>query len=244
MLVMGVLGYLMRKFHYEPAPFIFAFILGGMFEEKLRQSLLYSSGSFMVFLQRPISASFVIASLLLLVSPLRGLFLRRKSRVTTPEKEASSMPRRSDLWSGAFLLLLGLAYSWEAQKLGLGTPRTPAPGFFPFLLGSLLGLLSLIFLYTTFSRKRTEAPSPGLWKGLRWPKTLLILATITAYIFLVEPLGNLIATLLLMGFLFKGIEPQRWRVALLGAVLSSSETYILFKVFLQVQLPRGILSLG
>ena len=57
MTAFGVLGYLMRKFDFEPAPFILAFILGPLLENALRQSLVISQGSFGIFLTRPISAA-------------------------------------------------------------------------------------------------------------------------------------------------------------------------------------------
>jgi len=40
MLVFGIIGYVFKKYHYEPAPLILAFILEPMFETSLRQSLL------------------------------------------------------------------------------------------------------------------------------------------------------------------------------------------------------------
>jgi putative tricarboxylic transport membrane protein len=40
MVVFGVLGYLMRKFGYEPAPLVLAFVLGPMLENNLRKSLI------------------------------------------------------------------------------------------------------------------------------------------------------------------------------------------------------------
>jgi putative tricarboxylic transport membrane protein len=46
MIVFGVLGYLMRKLGYEPAPLILAFVLGPMMENNLRKSLILSDGSF------------------------------------------------------------------------------------------------------------------------------------------------------------------------------------------------------
>jgi putative tricarboxylic transport membrane protein len=49
MLIFGIIGYLMRRFKYEPAPFIFALVLGPMMENSLRQSLLMSEGSFAIF---------------------------------------------------------------------------------------------------------------------------------------------------------------------------------------------------
>ena len=79
MICFGILGYLMRKFHYEAAPLVMAFVLGPMLEENFRQSLLISKGSLMIFFLRPISAAFITVSLCLLVSPLI-LKLFRKQR--------------------------------------------------------------------------------------------------------------------------------------------------------------------
>ena len=39
MLLFGVVGYLMRKFRYEGAPLILAYVLGPLMEQALRQSL-------------------------------------------------------------------------------------------------------------------------------------------------------------------------------------------------------------
>ena len=46
MIGFGVLGYLMRKFGYEPAPLVLAFVLGPMMENNLRKALIISDGSF------------------------------------------------------------------------------------------------------------------------------------------------------------------------------------------------------
>jgi len=70
MVLFGVLGYLMKKFDYEPAPLVLAFILGPMFENAFRQSLIISGGSILIFLNRPIAAAFLLLSLIFLISPL------------------------------------------------------------------------------------------------------------------------------------------------------------------------------
>jgi putative tricarboxylic transport membrane protein len=85
MLVFGVLGYLMRKFDYEAAPLILAMVIGPMMEEALRQSLILSVGSFTIFLERPISAGFILAAALLLILSL----INRRSGV---EKAWASVP--------------------------------------------------------------------------------------------------------------------------------------------------------
>ena len=73
MLFCGVLGYLMRKFEYEPAPFIMAFVLSPMLETSLRRSLAFSNGGFMIFFTHPISLGcLILASLLLVIAALPG----------------------------------------------------------------------------------------------------------------------------------------------------------------------------
>jgi putative tricarboxylic transport membrane protein len=79
MIFFGLVGWLMRKFGYEPAPLILAYVLGPMLEQALRQSLLISQGSFLIFVTRPISAAALgIALLLLLSNVLPAIKKRRK----------------------------------------------------------------------------------------------------------------------------------------------------------------------
>ena len=84
MLLFGAVGYLMRKFEYEPAPLVLAFVLSPIMEQALRQSLILSSGSFMIFLTRPISSGCLILAVVLLALSAVS-FLR--SRVKEKEAE-------------------------------------------------------------------------------------------------------------------------------------------------------------
>jgi len=67
MAVFGILGYICAKLECEPAPMILGFILGPLMEENLRRAMLLSRGDPTVFFTKPISAGFMIASLILLV---------------------------------------------------------------------------------------------------------------------------------------------------------------------------------
>jgi putative tricarboxylic transport membrane protein len=66
-LLFGVLGYVFIKLDCEPAPLILAVVLGPLMEENLRRAMLITRGDATVFITRPISAGFLIATLLLLV---------------------------------------------------------------------------------------------------------------------------------------------------------------------------------
>ena len=63
----GVLGYFLRKFDYDMAPFILALILGPAIEETFRQTLIRSNGSFNIFLKSPIALTFLVLSGMLLL---------------------------------------------------------------------------------------------------------------------------------------------------------------------------------
>ena len=78
MVIFGGAGYLFRYFGYEAPPLILALVLGPMIGDRLKQSLTISGGSFSIFFTRPISAVFLIITLLVLTSSLlRQIFLRR-----------------------------------------------------------------------------------------------------------------------------------------------------------------------
>jgi putative tricarboxylic transport membrane protein len=77
MILFGMLGYLMKKFAYEGAPMILAFVLSPMLENALRQSLIMSHGSFSIFFTRPIPCALIAVSIFLLISPLIPGFKKR-----------------------------------------------------------------------------------------------------------------------------------------------------------------------
>ncbi len=74
MAVFGVIGYIMKKLGYPPAPAVLALVLGPMVEMSLRQSLTISHGSLSIFFTRPISAALTIFALISLFAPLFRIF--------------------------------------------------------------------------------------------------------------------------------------------------------------------------
>lgn len=88
MLGFGVLGYLMRKFDYEPAPVILAYVLAPLLEVSLRQSLIISGGDVSIFFVKPISLVLLLISAALLVSALiPSIRNRREGIVAQAEDE-------------------------------------------------------------------------------------------------------------------------------------------------------------
>ena len=87
MIVFGIVGYLMKKFEYEGAPLVLAFVLGPLMENNLRKSLIMSQGDFSIFFTRPLAAASLIVALFLLASPFIPYL--RKKREEIPKDEIS-----------------------------------------------------------------------------------------------------------------------------------------------------------
>jgi putative tricarboxylic transport membrane protein len=78
----GIAGYLMRKFGYEPAPLVLAFVLGPLLENNLRKAMILFNGDLKAaFIDRPIPAVCLAIAAALLASPLLPALRRRRRRL-------------------------------------------------------------------------------------------------------------------------------------------------------------------
>ncbi len=74
----GILGWLMMKLDIPRAPLVLALVLAPLMETSLRQSLLLSLGSPMIFVERPISAVLLVTVIFALIAPIWRTFGRRR----------------------------------------------------------------------------------------------------------------------------------------------------------------------
>jgi TctA family transporter len=78
----GVVGFVWMKLGCSPAPMLLGFVLGPMMEENLRRAMLSSKGDITVFVTRPISLAFVIATVLIVVVMVAPAVRRRRGEIT------------------------------------------------------------------------------------------------------------------------------------------------------------------
>jgi putative tricarboxylic transport membrane protein len=88
MTVFGVIGFLMKRYGYEPAVLVLAFVIGPIMEQSLRQSLLLGDGNFMIFLTRPISLVLILLAALLTVSSAIPAIARRRRAIVAAAVES------------------------------------------------------------------------------------------------------------------------------------------------------------
>ncbi|MFC0562228.1 tripartite tricarboxylate transporter permease [Halalkalibacter alkalisediminis] len=79
LIVFGVAGYFMRKNGYPLAPLLLGMILSPMLEQKFRQALMLSGNNYNIFVGSPISITFVVLSIIIILFPFVKKVIRRKS---------------------------------------------------------------------------------------------------------------------------------------------------------------------
>jgi putative tricarboxylic transport membrane protein len=151
--------------------------------------------------------------------------------------------RSRDIISSLFWAAMGIGICYGGYDLDLGTLHDPGGGFMFFWVGvSMIGL-SLGVLIQGVRVKAVQGELKAIWAEVRWKKVVSVLAALFIYAYLFTPLGFILATVLLLVFLFKAVEPQKWSWAILGAIVSTLAAYGVFRLWLQCQLPQGLLGI-
>jgi len=136
----------------------------------------------------------------------------------------------------AVLLAFGLVALEEARKLRFGSIARPGPGFFPVVLAAAFSLVCLVLLVGAVRGRGEDAPAAA---RLGWPKIVATMAALFVYALVLEVVGFVAATFALLLFFFRALERQRWPLALAGSLVTALLTYLVFKVWLHVQLPAS-----
>ncbi len=137
---------------------------------------------------------------------------------------------------GAVLLAIPVAVtSWG---FGAGSPESPGAGFWPLLIAlAMAGLGVALVLHPTGRGAITGGADS------RWRKLGIALGTLGFYVVALEPLGYLLATVLLLVVQFRWVEGRSWRTSTWTAVLTAAISLLLFRTLLKVPLPLGVLPL-
>lgn len=147
-------------------------------------------------------------------------------------------PKKLD-GSALVFLFLAVLICVESLNLEIGTLNAPKSGFFPFILGVSLGLLSILWLLIHIVRRGTLE---WVKVSISWKRAMPMLGGLMAYALLLDFLGFSLATFLLVFLLVRAIESRPWWVAGLVGIGIVSFMYTLFLLWLRVQLPTGWLG--
>jgi len=150
--------------------------------------------------------------------------------------------RKADRISGIFWLFFALVAIIKSYRLGLGNLLQPGPGFLFFWAGIFLGIMSLVIIAGTFRRNQREAPEQPIFGNISFRKIILVLIAVFLYALLLENLGFIVVTMLFFIFVLGVVEGKGWPFTILSSITVTVVAYLAFQVWLQVQMPLGILG--
>jgi putative tricarboxylic transport membrane protein len=154
--------------------------------------------------------------------------------------EGGTFINKWDRVTGYVLLIIGVVTLWGSVHLSMGTLKHPGPGFFPFLLGLVLVIFSIVLVFKHWEKDKTPQ---AFWPGRAWLRPLLGVMILGCYALLVDLAGFLITTFLFLVIWMGVIERLRWRTILSISIGTTVALYLIFSFFLEVPLPQGFLGI-
>jgi putative tricarboxylic transport membrane protein len=147
------------------------------------------------------------------------------------------MKNLSDILASLVLILIASGAIIGAIGLRIGTPTEPQPGFFPFLSGAVILVLSLVILFRGFAGRTGSRQGFG---EIRRPAMLV--GVLIVFVVLLESLGFILASLIAIVLVLRIMGLRSWRVLLISAFAFSIGTFLLFDRLLGIPLPAGVLA--
>jgi hypothetical protein len=139
------------------------------------------------------------------------------------------------------LFAFGALTAVLSLQLPLGTLRLPGSGFFPLALGLLLMALAagqLLRLRLAKPPAAAAAPAAKPASDGAARRVVLFVAVVALAVALLEPIGYVASSFLLMLGLL-AVLGVRWGRAALVAAVSAAASYLLFVQWLKIPMPAG-----
>ena len=143
------------------------------------------------------------------------------------------------VWIGIGFIICVLALQFD-----LGSFHQPGPGFVALLSGLFIAGIGLAMIIARTTSKRSMDKGSGASQFFRinaWPRLFYTAALLLAYVILIEPVGFILTTFLLMFGLFLDLKRRNYFWGLFFSIVTALVSYLVFEVWLHCQLPRGLL---
>jgi len=167
-LIIGLFGYIMKRFHIPIVPAVIAFILGSIMERTFFQTLQMGRGSFfVVFLHRPIALAFTLVTVVSLIGPFVFSFLKKRRKANLIGQKIRGdleMDTRSNISNIMYHLIL-LAIFIFLVIMSIGRPGVTRNVFLFPLVVLIVAIIATILKIIALVRPR--------WGGIIDPKGML-----------------------------------------------------------------------
>jgi len=138
----------------------------------------------------------------------------------------------SEVIGSLFWLVVAIFFALGGIKVGLGTLSSPGPGFLPVVMAMFLAFLSLFTLIKGLIRSgKTIGKIP-------WKRNILAIASVFFYGLLLDLIGFLLSTFVMMFMLF-GIlkDKNKWTGVFIYSVATALAAWLIFSVAFKIPFP-------
>ena len=136
-----------------------------------------------------------------------------------------------DFYSGLIFIGFGVAAIVIGSNYALGTAARMGPGYFPRILGILLIILGAALSLRALRVQGSPVPS---WK---WRPTLIVLGSVILFGVIVNTVGLVLSTIILIVLSSAASHEFRYKEALVSGVLLATLAVAVFVIGLKLQLP-------
>jgi hypothetical protein len=144
--------------------------------------------------------------------------------------------------SALVFLGISLVICLGSIKLSLGSFRKPGSGLFPLLIGACLGICSSLVILKSYKKRASEEKRDFFSNMRGFLKIGYVILALFLYAIGMNYVGFVLSTLLFLGFLLRGIDPKPWPTVISVSILATAACYWIFKHWLDVQFPTGIIG--
>ena len=154
---------------------------------------------------------------------------------------------KSDFFSGFTLLIFGVTIFIGSMSYPFGEIDNPGAGFVPRIASLILIIISLFIMIIAYKKhmgRKGGAPYKTFFSTRGAPKRIILaLASLLAYRLLFLTLGFMPTTFLFFLFVTRSLGDFKWRISFIFSFSSTIMAYLLFQVFLKIQVPPGIFKI-
>lgn len=145
--------------------------------------------------------------------------------------------------TGTLLLTFAIVVGISATQLRYYSSLGPGPGFFPFWLCVILGVLSVTMILQATFGEEEPAPPDLIATRAGYLRLLAVLGALIGLALLLEPLGFRLTMFAFYMVLLLSLGRQRLLLSFIIAFAGSFGCYYLFNDWLKVVLPVGPLGI-
>jgi hypothetical protein len=135
-----------------------------------------------------------------------------------------------DFWAGVMFMVVGFAFAIivKAYEYPMGTGSRMGPGYFPFVLGIIMGFLGMIVVAISFFTSGGPV-SKFAWRPLIWVLSAVVIFGLTAKL-----IGLFLAIIVLVMIASYGGHEFRWKEQLIASLILATGSVLVFKVGLKL----------